>query len=255
MRVLADALEAAGHAEAQAALGAAIQARAADWPALALLLPALGAAESPTPATEQTLQALAFGTHDKNVTATARLALGNVARSLGDESPARAAKIVARFLQELADPASADSRWQLLLALGNAGSIEALPTLTRYLDDPAPDLRGAAAWAMRWIDSSQVDLLLTSKVLSGDRDRVVRLEAVRALRFRAKTVANFEAQKKALAKEVEPDVRVELLSNLWDARSSNPQAQRLVEKAAADDPAPTVREAAAKLLETAQAMP
>lgn len=255
MRVLADALEAAGHAKAQAALSAAIQGRAGDWPALALLIPALGTAESPTPQTEQTLQKLAFGTQDKNITATARLALGNLARTLGEESPTRAAKVVDRLLQQLAAPTSADSRWQLLLALGNAGSIRALPTLTRFLDDSAPDLRGAAAWALRWIDSSQADLLLTTKVLRGDRDPAVRLEAVRALRFREKTPANFAAQEKALATETETVVRVALLSNLWDARESYPQAQRLVEQAAANDSAPAVREAAAKILGKAEIAP
>jgi hypothetical protein len=255
MCVLTDALEAAGHAKAQAALIAAIQGRRGDWPALALLIPALGSAESPTPQAEQTLQSLAFGTQDKNITATARLALGNLARTLGEESPTRAAKIVDRLLQQLAAPTAADSRWQLLLALGNAGSTQALPTLTRFLDDPAPDLRGAAAWALRWIDSPQADLLLTTKVLSSDRDPAARLEAVRALRFREETPANFEAQEKALATEAEAAVRLALLSNLWDARESHPQARRLVEQAAAHDSAAAVREAAGKMLENAPIAP
>jgi hypothetical protein len=249
MHILADALEAAGHAKAQAALIASIQGRTGDWPALAMLIPVLGSAESPTPETEHALQSLAFGTHDDNVTAAARLALGNVARSLGEESPARAAKIVDLLLLQLAVSRSAESKWQLLLALGNAGSARALPTLTRFLDDTSPELRGAAAWALRWIDSPRADLLLTTKVLSSDRISSVRLEAVRALRFRETTSANFAAQEKALAAEAEAVVRMALLNNLWDARQSNPKARGLVERAAAGDPAPAVREAASKILE------
>jgi hypothetical protein len=252
MRVLADTLESAGNVKAQAALSDAVRGRARDWPALQFLIPALGAAESPTSQTVDTLLAFAFGQYDKNVTTTARLALGNVARSLNDESPAKASRIVDRLVQELADPASADSRWELLLALGNAGSIEAIPTLRHYMDDPAPNLRGAAAWALRWIDSPEVDLLLTTKALGDDQDPGVRTEAVRALRFREKTPANIAAEENALAKEAEPDVRIELLSNLWDVRESNPQAKLLVEKAATDDPSPAVRDVAAKILEKAQ---
>ena len=249
MHILTDAMEAADNFEAQAALSAAIQSRSDDWPALVLLIPALGAAESPTPQTEQTLNALAFGTHAKNISVTARLALGNVARNLRETSPERGKKIVDRILQELADPAAADSKWELLLALGNAGSVRALPTLTRMLDDSTPDLRGAAAWAMRWINSPQVDAVLTSKVLMSDPDRVVRLEAVRALRFREKTPANFAAEKKALAAEADADIRIELLRNLWDFRDFHAQIQQLTELAAVDDPAPSVRESAIKFLE------
>lgn len=38
------------------------------------------------------------------------------------------------------------------LALGNARAREALPDLTRLLEDPHPDMRAAAAWALRKID-------------------------------------------------------------------------------------------------------
>jgi len=255
MHLLADALEAAGNPAAQAALCAVAQSRAEDEPSMAILIPALSAAESPTPQTQQTLERLAFQSRNKHIASKSQLALGHLARNLADESPSRAAKIVQQLLQNLADPAAADSRWQLLLAVGNSGSLEALPTLTRYLDNPAPDLRGAAAWAMRWINSPDVDRLLTAKVLPGEKDRAVRLEAVRALQFREKAAANFEAQKQALSAEAEPDIRAALLVNLWEFRDSQPEAQRLVEKAAANDPDSSVRAAAAKLLQPAETAP
>ncbi len=185
----------------------------------------------------------------KTVSTTARLALGNVARSLSDESPTRATIIVERLLKELSEPTSSDSTWPLLLAVGNTGAVEALPTLIRYTDDPSAELRGAAAWAMRWIDSPQVDVLLTTKALLDDRDPRERLEAVRALRFREKTNAIVTAEETALGNEADSDVRVELLTNLWE--TDDPTAKNLVEKAAKDDPSPTVQEAAAKMLEKA----
>ena len=255
MHVLADALAAAGNPAAQAALCAAVQGRAEDEPSMAILIPAISAAESPTPQAQQTLEMLAFHLRNKQIASKAQLALGHAARNLADESPTQAARIVERLLQELADPAAADSRWQLLLAIGNSGSLEALPTLTQYLDNPAPDLRGAAAWALRWIDSANVDRLLTAKALLGEKERAVRLEAVRALQFRQKTAGNFEAQKQALSTEAEPDIRAALLGNLWSFRDSHPEARQLVESAAAHDPSLSVREAAAKLLQPARAAP
>jgi HEAT repeat protein len=254
MQILADALESAGNAQSQAALAAAVLGRTEDPKAIQLLLPALGAVESPKPQTVDTLLALAFGNSDKNIRTTARLALGNVARSLGDDSPIAARKIVDRIGQELKVAAAAE-KWELLLTLGNAGSVDALPTLRRYTDDPAPNLRGAAFWALRWIESPDADDLLTTKALVGDKDFAVRLEAVRALRFRGETPNNIGAQEKALANEAEPQVRIELLGNLWEVRESDPQIKQIVEKAEANDPSDAVREAATKLMEKLQTNP
>lgn len=249
MRLLTDALEAAGHAQAQAALVGAIRARRSDWPALALLIPALATAEVPTAETERLLLSLAFGGHDANVTAAARLGVGNLAGNLSEHAPARAAHLVERLLRELRAATSVESRWQLLLALGNAGTVEALPMLSRFLEDPAPELRAAAAWALRWIESPQADVLLTTKVLVTEKEAAVRLDAVRALGFRPRSGGNLDAQERALAAEPHAGVRLALLSNLWEARQSHPRALHLVQHAAAADPAPEVREAAAKILE------
>ena len=53
----------------------------------------------------------------------------------------------------------------------------------------------------------------------------------------------------SMAAESRTGVRLALLANLWDARRSYPPAERLVRQAASGDPAPEVREAAAKMLE------
>ena len=130
MRVLADSLEAAGNAEAQAALGKAIRGRAGDVPALARAHPGPGgggvahARNGADPAIAGLRDARRECRRDGPAGPGQRRA------ALGDESPDRAARIVARLLQELASAASADERWQLLLALGNAGSTQA-PALTQ----------------------------------------------------------------------------------------------------------------------------
>ncbi len=251
MRTLADALEGAGNPAAQSALCAAIVARIDDWPALQILIPALAACESPTRQTEQLLVALAFGKYNSDIRTTARLALGTIARHLSDESPAKAAEIADRLLQGLAEADSIESKWRLLLAIGNSGSPAVLPALMKLCGDSNPQLRSTAVWATRWIDSPEVDPFLAKQAIFDPRDFRIRLEAVRALRFRDKSSANIAAEEKALSKEVEPEVRVELLGNLWDVRDIDSQAQRVVRQAAADDPSPNVRAAAAKLVESA----
>jgi hypothetical protein len=56
MQILAGALSAVGHAQAQAAITTAIQARSKDWLALSLLIPVLGGLNNPTPNTEAALR-------------------------------------------------------------------------------------------------------------------------------------------------------------------------------------------------------
>lgn len=169
MRVLADSLEAAGNAKAQAALGKAIRGRAGDEPALARLIPALGAAESPTLETERTLLSLAFETYDAMPPrrpgwpwATPCGAWRRVAGSGGKDRRALAERAGGRRFRGRAMAAA--------IGPGQRRFVHALPALTRCLDDPSPVLRGAAAWALRWIDSPEADRLLTAKVLLGDGD-------------------------------------------------------------------------------------
>jgi hypothetical protein len=84
MLMVAGALGAIGHPEAQLALVGAIRSRPHDWPALATLVPALGGVPLPILQAERTLLALAFDEHAAEPVAwTARLALGTAARRLG----------------------------------------------------------------------------------------------------------------------------------------------------------------------------
>ena len=114
------------------------------------------------------------------------------------------------------------------------------------MSDPAVNLRGAATWALRWIDSSQVDSLLAAKVQT-DQDSSVRLESVRALHFRDKSLEVIGVQKQAFAHEVEPEARIELLGNLWDARDQDHETMKIVERAALEDPSEAARDTAIRL--------
>jgi HEAT repeat protein len=246
MRVLAEALGAVGHTRAQEALVSAIRARPDDWPALAILIPALGTLISPTDKAEQTLRELANSSRPE-IASTAQLSLGIMARDMSEDAPERAARIVEWASHELESAPSAEAKRQMLLVLGNAGSARSLPAVASYLRDPEPTLRAAAASALRWIPPGEADRLLLT-ALASDADADVRLEAAIALGLRATEGANFAVQKQVFFADGDVKVRLAVLRNLWKARESFPEARRLVREAAAKDTAAAVRKAAAEII-------
>jgi HEAT repeat protein len=251
MQVLTGALGAVGNPEAQAALVSAIKARPTDWPALSMLIPALDEASVPTLLAEETIQELGRQSQNPDIASTAQLTLGSMARNLAETSPERATSIVDSLIKQIDSSASADTTRQLLLALGNAGSAQAYPTVVRFMTDSSPALRGAAASALRWVASDRVDAQLTS-VLTSDPEATVRREAAIALGFRQMTNDSFEAQKRAFLADQDDKVRLTLLRNLWKAQQAFPEALKLVKGAAMNDASQDVRKAATDILATNQ---
>src|SRR5439155_846756 len=84
-----------------------------------------------------------------------QLALGIVAQKLADDAPRRAAGIVDGICHQFQAHSSEEARRVLLLALGNAGSSRALPTLERALRSPSPSLRAAAATGLRQVPGAR----------------------------------------------------------------------------------------------------
>jgi len=247
MRVLAGALGAVGRPEAQAALATAIKSRSADWRALSSLIPTLGMVESPTQLAEDTLLDLASSSPIPDIASTAQLSLGIMARNLTGTSPERAAKIVDLFIGKIGASPSQDTTRQLLLALGNAGSARALPTITQFITDPSAAVRSAAVLALRFIDSSQADDLLI-KALTSDPEDTVRLEASTALKVREMNADTFEAQKRVFLTDSAVSVRLAILNNLWQAHEKFPEAYKLVKRAAVKDGSKDVRKASTNII-------
>lgn len=247
MRILTGALGAAGHAEAQMALVTAVRARPQDWPALFMLIPALGGVGSPTQVAEDALRDLAFNSLNADIASTAQLTLGSIARNLAETSPRRAEKIVDSFIKQIESSSSADATSQILLVLGNAGSTRAFSTVARFLTHSSAALRAAAASALRWIPFDQVDPLLI-KTLTSDSEAEVRLEAAVALGFREMSEANFKPQKQAFLTDKDEKVRLAVLRNLWKAHQAYPEVQGLVKEAARTDASKEVRKAATEIV-------
>jgi HEAT repeat protein len=244
--IVAGALGSIGHRQAQEALIAAIQARPADWPALANLIPTLGAMPSPILAAEDAVRELATSATDSNISTTAWLALGSMANNLSHRSASRSATLVDQLLRRARATKSDDEAQIAIEALGNAASIRSLPFLSQFSLNSSKRLRAAAFDALRSIHSPQADAILLRGL--GDADGETRLEAAYALGFRKISAQSFAAQKKALLADSNDKVRAALLNNLWKARGVFHDGSELVSHAAESDASEYVRKVAKGLL-------
>ena len=175
------------------------------------------------------------------------MALGTMARNLVESDPARARAIVNESLGRLRASHSEEQTRLRLMALGNAGSVLALPAIAGYLAHPSPILRATAATALRWIDDPSVDLRLL-RCLASDRDPKVRQEAAAALGAREPTATGVAAQQRAFRTERVEGVRLALLSNLGRALGTFPQLRPWIQATAGHDRMASVRKAAGALL-------
>src|SRR5262249_10790447 len=135
---------------------------------------------------------------------------------------------------------------QMLLVLGNAGAVRALPVLRAALAEAAPEVRAAAAHALRGVEGPEAEALLL-RALSADAEAAVRSAAAAALGSRPARAAVIAAAGEALAADPSASVRLVVLRLLWEAREDFSQAGRLVEQAAGNDPSAEVRDLAASL--------
>jgi HEAT repeat protein len=231
-----------------------MRARPADWPALSLLIPALGTVEQPTPPAEDTLRHLIAKSDDANIRTTAQLSLGIMARSLADIAPERTQRIVKDAVAQLRAATTDADRRQMLLVLGNIGAPETLDLITSYVADASPEVRVAAVGALRWLDAEAVDQLLM-RVLASDADAAVRAEAAGVIGLRPVSPRIFAGQKlalvSALARDDSPTVRLALLNHLARAARMDADLPDLLSRVAAEDASEEVRNEAARLLDGA----
>ncbi len=251
MKVLSTALNSIGSPEAQAALVSAVRKHSADEKTLFKLLFMLSTVEKPTMLAEDALRDLAYGSPNPNIKTMARLSLGSMARRLINTEPQRASIIVKTFMHDLSSSSSFDSKKQSLLALGNAGSDEALPSIEPFTKDSDPNLRAVAVRALRFMKiTAAQDLII--KALTSDPEANVRLEAANALAKREITPEAYKAQRDSFLNEKNANIRLAVMRNLWKVRDDFPEVRKIIKKAASKDRSKDVQKAAASLLKNAQ---
>jgi hypothetical protein len=248
-QILSGALRAAGSPAAQSAIAKAVRARPDSALVARALLPCLALVDAPTPEAEAVLRAAAFSSADPEISATGRLALGAAARRIAKQSQPRAQAIVADLVASLRPGQPAAEEKILILALGNSGSLEAMPAILARASSESSALRSAAMEGLRWINLPQAETALL-RGLGSDPDATVRLFAAKALGFRTPDSAIVEAETAAFSSEKDGAVRLQLLQDLGKARETSRVADAAVRRAASADPSPDVRKEAKRLLET-----
>ncbi len=247
MRLLASALSATGSLPCQVALAKAIHSRREDWPAMAVLIPALGQCQNPSPAAIALLEELAYGSPLVSIASTAQLMLGSMAFNLARQgAPEKAEGIVASALARLEAARDPILAARFLLCLGNAGSLRSLPALQSWAATPEPELRSLAFYALRWIEAAPVEPLLL-KALASDPEAQVRAKVIDAFRYRPPSATLVEALGQTALQDASPRVRLAALGSIWDLRSQYPAVLTTVE-AARKDPDEDVRKQADSFL-------
>jgi hypothetical protein len=247
MNLVAEALGSAGSPLAQQALVTAIKARPDDEAAFAKLSFILAQTKTPTQQAENALSDVAFRGPETDIVKTAQLMLGAMARNIDQSDPDRAAKVVDRLIAQLGSSSAPNVQRRLLSALGNSGSTQAIPVIKQFTNDASPDLRGGAAYALRWVDSDEADDLL-STIIDTDSDPSVRLQALSALRYRDVNQKTFDAEERVFLLGMVESLRLAVLKNLWAARETFPKVVDIAKRAAGSDVSKEVRKAASDLI-------
>lgn len=206
---------------------------------------ALGMAPSPTEEGLSALRKLARGT-EASLRETATLGLGGAAMHLRDTDKSAADSLVQELNSALAAATAPQEQVLLLRALGNTRAPSAFPSIQLFLSSRAPQVRGAAVEALRFMPAPQADTLLLER-LSSDDSPEVRRAAVFAASFRP-LEPFLPAFERVLRSDSATSVRVAVVQHLGSQAGSSPQARLLLAWSSQNDPEASVRQAAAAAL-------
>lgn len=175
-----------------------------------------------------------------------QLALGAQARDIEQRNPERSGSVRDQLYNEAVTADGVAELSTLIRALGNAADPRVLQLASQHSRHPNPIIRGALAYAMRFIDAVEAEQFIRARMLE-DADRGVRQRALMAVAFRAH--APFaDALRTVILEDTAEEIRLLAVTRLGQVDLTD--ADRLaLQKAAADDPSMRVREKAAAVLE------
>lgn len=223
---------------AEAGILALLAKRGADGDSVATLAPALAASTHPSAAAWERLEALSESL-DPGIASPARLALGGIARFCPSEVRKRLVDRLCGWL----DAAKGEDAGVVLAALGNAGSVDALPWLLRHAATGSP-LRATAVSSLRFVPGAAATARLRAAL--ADTDPELRIAASRAFQWRPFTPAEVALVVRRLRVEPEPRVRAELYENLLLEREHHAGIETAVRGALAAEREPELRASVAR---------
>jgi HEAT repeat protein len=245
--VVAGALGAVGHPEAQAALVGLIRTKPDETRLVSGLVQSLAMVRFPSEQAERALRELAENATDDSIRSGALFGLGSMSRRLRELEPGRAGKIV-DGLQSLIRASISEMELDTVLkALGNSGSKKALPIFRKYTKHPSGSLRAAAAAGLRFVEAAEAERVLV-KLLGSDPEDSVRSAALLAFSFREPTRGSMKAHLRAVTKDRSESVRLAALRNLGGMIRDFPEVLVVIRRVAEEDSSENVRESADALL-------
>ncbi|MFY0582282.1 HEAT repeat domain-containing protein [Cystobacter fuscus] len=237
----------AGTPEAQHALVAAIDATRDRTPHQRTLSGLLGTLSHPNEDAESVLHSLVKGHAQAEVRDTARLALGNVARSLQEQEPQRAERLIQDSVAYARSARSQPERILSLQVLGNTGANQGLEVIEQTVRDPDVSLRRTGASALRFIETEQAERLLL-ELVTRDASESVRGEAVSALSFRTLSAGTVAELLLRVRQDPSETVRQLLVKVLADEAPRHAGVLSTLEEVSRTDASASVRKLATLVL-------
>ena len=247
-------LQLAGTPEAQAVLNSVVT--DTNWSAKDGLraIVALGAVDNPTEETFENLWDTArSGTIEgdrRDLPATAALALGSLGKGLRAAENANYSSLRADLLDGASSASDAHQRAVFLLALGNTA--DTAPSMRSdivpFLNDPAPQVRSAAANALGRLGTNQVadDLF---KRLERERNTQVRGSIAQALAtWESPSHPAIESVRKAIPAESDEKVRYNMALLLGNTMEAFPENRTALEQLLVTEQSKRIRQQVANSL-------
>jgi HEAT repeat protein len=150
---------------------------------------------------------------------------GNLARSGGDRAVVRASE--AKLVEGAKGAKTPAERRNMLGALGNLGLPEDEATIASFAKDEAPEVRSAAAWALRKIDDEDARSALFA--IAADADPSVATNAFQAIGYQTMTPDDWSSLARVVAAGTTPPQSDEALLTLLsqNVNGGAPVAQML----------------------------
>jgi hypothetical protein len=203
---LFEILRDAGSPEAQAALVRLIELASLTVHDRASAVQSLGMVRQPTSGTVAHLEALV---DSADLGTQARFSLASVVARLRGIDPALAATTTGFLLDHLAQARTSSDTLTYVQALGNTGDAGVLDELDRRSHSPSPEIRSAALWSLRSIESPRAEDLLVGLAATGDEPD--RMAIMRTLAFRPLTPRSESILADHLRDDPSPRVREQVL--------------------------------------------
>jgi HEAT repeat protein len=232
------ALAQAGGPDAEAALRALGVDSSLDADVRARATAALGRVAVPEPETIEHLRTT-FDRAEGELATVAGYALGTALGARRPFDPEGTDTTIAALERRYVETATLADRIVLLQVLGNVGADRTLPLLQAELADPEPQIRAAAAHALRHVPGRDAETLL-AEVMTRDEDAYVREAAIRAADARG-TRASVAAIASRAPEEPDGWVQIAALHALGRAVTRSDEAARALRRLESEAPLAAVR--------------